>query len=961
SGMAWDMQPRYSPDGREIAFTSDRGGGDNIWVMPADGDGDARAVTDENFRLLNNPAWSPDGRFIAARKHFSSRRSLGSGEIWLYHASGDGGGLQLNEKPNEQKDLGEPAFSRDGEFVYFSQDTTPGQQFLYNKDPNGEIYTIRRIELSTGDIESVVTGAGGAVRPTPSPDGQYLAFVRRVRYESHLFVHDLESGEERRIYGPLERDMQETWAVHGVYSNFAWTPDSGSIVLWAGGGLHRVTLADGEVQPIPFKVKQRIQLTETLRFKNDPAPARFDVKMLRWVRTSPDGGQVAFQALGKLWLKDLPDGEPRRVTGQEEHFELYPSWTRDGASLVYVSWHDGDLGAVRVVDVASGESRTLTEQPGHWLEPVASPDGRHVVARKTTGGFITSPLWSKEPGLYALAMDGGEPELITESGVRPHFAVDSDRVYYTTFEAEDGRALRSIGLDGHDPYHHADSGAATEWQVSPDGRWLAFAERFHAYVLPFTASAKPLQLGPGFSALPKAKVTTSAGENLHFAGDSASLHWSLGAELFSRPLTDAFAFLDGAPEELPEPPTEGRQIGFSHPHERAEGTIALVGGRVVTMRGDEVIEDGTVLVEGDRIVAVGPRAEVAVPASARVIELDGKTVIPGLVDAHWHGSQGTQEVQPQQNWYNYATLAFGITTVHDPSNDTSTFFSAAELQKAGLITAPRLFSTGTILYGAAGDFKAQIDSLDDARFHLERMKAVGAFSVKSYNQPRRDQRQQVVAAARELEMLVMPEGGSLFMHNMTMVVDGHTGIEHSIPVPAVYRDVVGVWSATETGYTPTLGIAYGGVWGENYWYAESDVWANERLMSFVPREFVDPVARRPFKAPIEEYGHFKSAAVAAALHDAGVEVYVGAHGQREGLAAHWEMWMFEQGGLTAHEALRAGTLDGAKYLGMEDSIGSIEEGADGGQVTDHGRSAVSKKNGKRERSSGAIWSRVDAS
>lgn len=138
------------------------------------------------------------------------------------------------------------------------------------------------------------------------------------------------------------------------------------------------------------------------------------------------------------------------------------------------------------------------------------------------------------------------------------------------------------------------------------------------------------------------------------------------------------------------------------------------------------------------------------------------------------------------------------------------------MTKAGIVTGPRTFSTGTILYGATGSYKAEIESLEDATFHLKRMQAVGAFSVKSYNQPRRDQRQQVIAAARELKMMVVPEGGSTFMHNMTMIVDGHTGIEHTLPVQTAYNDVMDLWRNTGVGYTPTLGVAYGGISGEQY-------------------------------------------------------------------------------------------------------------------------------------------------
>lgn len=246
---------------------------------------------------------------------------------------------------------------------------------------------------------------------------------------------------------------------------------------------------------------------------------------------------------------------------------------------------------------------------------------------------------------------------------------------------------------------------------------------------------------------------------------------------------------------------------------------------------------------------------------------------------------------------------------------------------AGQLLAPRIFSTGTILYGAkAPGYYAQVNSLQDALGHLRRLKSWGAVSVKSYNQPRREQRQQVLEAARQTQMMVVPEGGSLFQHNMSMVLDGHTGVEHALPVAKLYDDVIVLWSQTKVGYTPTLGVAYGGVWGENYWYVKTDVWDDERLNRFVPREVIDPAARRRIQAPDDEYNHLNAARGANALREKGVLVNLGAHGQREGLAAHWELWMLEQGGMTPHEALRCGTLNGARYLGMDKDIGSLEPG-----------------------------------
>jgi imidazolonepropionase-like amidohydrolase len=352
----------------------------------------------------------------------------------------------------------------------------------------------------------------------------------------------------------------------------------------------------------------------------------------------------------------------------------------------------------------------------------------------------------------------------------------------------------------------------------------------------------------------------------------------------------------------------------------------VVGGKIVTMKGDEIIADGTVLIEGNRIRAVGPRDQVAVPAGASVIDAKGKTVIPGLIDVHWHGSFGADGIIPQTSWVNYASLAFGVTTLHDPSNDTDTVFAASELARAGLITAPRIFSTGTILYGATDSFTAEINNLDDARNHLRRLQAAGAFTVKSYNQPRREQRQQILAAAREMGMMVVPEGGALYAGNITQIVDGHTGVEHSLPVARIYDDVRQLWKASKVGFTPTLIVAYGGTFGEEYWYAKTDVWKDERLMAFVPREVVDARARRPIMVPDEEWGHLNDARVAAELQHVGVQVHLGAHGQREGLGAHWELWMMVQGGMTPFEALRSGTIDGARYLGFDHDIGSLEPG-----------------------------------
>jgi len=923
SGVQWDMQPRYSPDGRHIAFTSDRGGGDNIWIIDRDGS-NPRQVTDESFRLLSQPDWTPDGEFIVARKHFTSSRSLGAGEMWLYHRSG-GGGVQLTERRTQQKDTGEPAFSPDGRYLYFSDDVTPGGVFEYSKDPNGEIYATQRLDRETGEIERYITGPGGSIRPTPSPDGRSIAFIRRVRYQSVLYVMDIESGRERPIYDGLDRDLQETWAIHGVYPGISWTPDNRSIVFWAGGEIRRVDVASGEVSTIPFHVADTRRVQEAVRFPVEVAPEQFDVRMLRWAETSPDGSKVVFEALGHLWIRDLPTGAARRLTRQNDHFELYPSWSRDGRSIVYTTWDDEALGSIRVVSASGGEGRVITDRPGHYLEPTFSPDGRTIAYRTASDGYLRTALWSREPGIYVIPARGGAPRFVTDEGVTPQWGAEGDRIFFTGRDGSN-RAFKSVDLDGHDERVHLVSEHAAEFALSPDERWIAWTERFNAHVAPFVRTGRPITVSAGGGALPQTRVTRDAGEWLHWSGDSSRLHWSLGRELFSRPLNETFSFVEGAPETLPEAAEHGIDIGFSHPTAAPRGRIALTGARLITMRDDEVIENGVVVLNGNRIEAVGPAGAVEVPGDATVIDATGNTIMPGLIDTHWHGAMGSDEIIPEQSWVNYASLVFGVTTIHDPSNDSSEIFAHSELARAGRVVAPRIFSTGTILYGASTPFTAQVDSLDDALSNLRRMQAVGAWSVKSYNQPRRDQRQQILAAARQLGMMVVPEGGSLYQHNMSMIVDGHTTIEHSIPLARLYDDVRQLWTQTEVAYNPTLVVAYGGNWGENYWYQATPVWDDPRLSTFVPRRILDARARRPVQVPEEELNHISVAREAAELSELGVNVQIGAHGQREGLAAHWELWMLEQGGMSPLEVLRAGTLNGARALGMDRDLGSLEPG-----------------------------------
>jgi len=864
--------------------------------------------------------------------------------MWMYHRDAFDSkamkGVQLTERPDDQKDVNEPVFSPDGRYLYYSQDTTPGKTFEYDKDSNGQIYVIKRLDLQKGETDAYITGPGGACRPTPSPDGKTLAFVRRVGAKTGLHLFDVESGAVRLLYADLERDMQEAWAIHGVYPAFAWMPDGRSIVIWAKGKIRRIDVNEGTANVIPFRIQDERSITKSLRFPIEVAPEKFDVRMLRWVTTSPDGQSVVFQALGHLYLRNLKNKAIRRLTQRKNEFEFFPSFSRDGSYVVYTTWNDRTLGSVRIVSTGDpADNASVTLRPGHYTDPVISPDNKTIVFRKTSGGMLRSPLYSHEPGIYRVSADGGELKRISKNGQRPQFAAASDRIFLQRSNSEkdaDNLSLFSVDLNGHEEREHYTSKWATDYCLSPDGRQVAFVERFHVYLAPFIDTGRPITVGPKFEGLPVRRLSDQAGDWPHFSGDSKRLHWALGPELFTaeiadfmqKPQSNAENEKDADDEDdgTAKPTATSVNIGFRQKHAAPKKSFALVGGRIVTMGPAGVIEDGTLVIERNRIVAVGPSDETEVPDDAKVIYLDGQIVLPGFVDAHAHGAQATQQITPQQNWIDYARLAFGVTTIHDPSNNTHDIFAASELTKAGLITGPRTFSTGKILYGATGSFKADIQSLEDAEFHLRRMQAAGAFSVKSYNQPRRDQRQQVVAAARKLKMMVVPEGGSTFMHNMTMIVDGHTGIEHTLPVQTAYNDVMDLWRSTEVGYTPTLCVAYGGISGEQYWYEVDDLWQHPRLKTFLPPHILNPRSRRRNKSPREDYNHIRVAEIAKQVIDGGGLVQAGGHGQLNGICTHWELWSFVQGGMTPMESLRSGTLHGAKYLGLDGDIGSLEVG-----------------------------------
>lgn len=952
SGLGYDSQPAISPDGETITFVSDRDGAWNLWVANIDGTG-ARKISDETQWGIISPEWTPDGDYIVVTK------TAAQTEMTIYHVEG-GSGVTLTGAGDNEKFWGVgTAISPNGKHLYFAN----------RVNGNGPIRNfpaaqISRYDMDTGMLEPVTQGEGGAFRPVISPDGDMLVYGTRYESQTGLRVRNLRTGADRWLTFPVQRDGQENFRPpsRDLLPGYTFTPDGESIVFNAFGKIWQVDVDSGERREIPFSADISLDIGPDLTAGYRVPQGDLTATLIQDPRPSPDNERIAASVLTKIYVMDADGSNLERLT-RNDALEFKPVWSPNGRWIAYTTWSQDSGGHIyRMRSNGSGRPQQLTDIAAFYTDLAYSTDGESIVAMRGNE-FMRNQTFSEFGGLriplelITLAGGGGPQTVIAAAnGARyPHFGPEDNRVYLT---GEKG--LFSLQLDGTDRREEIVVNAprgnrrgeeppkAEAIYIHRDGHHaLAFANKqvWAIAMNRFGAKAPTVNLRGG--TLPVAKLTEIGADYLGWTSDGDSAWWAIGNTFFSRPLDRVeFRKDEGTETEptaddsqnaedkpfVPEDEHESVTAVSMHvvvPRNTPSGSLLLTGTNVIAMAGDSteamnsVALNQDILVTDNRIAAIGNHGSLDVPDNATIVDIAGKYVVPGFIDTHAHWEFRTGDVLEPHNWTLVANVAYGVTAGLDVQTASNDYLAYRDFVETGQSIGQRAFMTARGVFGDT-DFQ----SYDEAYSYLQRYaEHYHTKNIKSYVVGNRKQRQWVVLASQALGLMPTTEGAADQALNITHAIDGMHGNEHTLPDSPIFRDVVELYAKTKTAYTPTLGVQYNAEGLVSYFFTRTEVHDDPKMQRFYPQNRLDELTRRRGAwLRDDEYDFRRAAAQAAKIQRAGGLVGVGAHGELQGLAYHWEMWSYEMGGMTPVEVLRSATIDGAVIIGVEQDLGSIEIG-----------------------------------
>lgn len=925
-GSSFECMPKFSPDGKKIVFISDRSGADNLWTVNADGTG-IKSITEGRNTNWLSPSWTPDGRYVVASK---STGYLASYKLVMVDVKG-GGGFPVGPKTGEgirgANRMGIVS-SPDGSAFYFAERRGP-----WTYEATFPMWQVYKYDRKTGETSLVTNAPGSAMHPSISPDGKTLYFFTRDRLQTGLRARELATGDERWVAYPLERDDQESRATRDTIAGYALTQDGKAMIASLGGKIQRIDLASGKTSVIPFKASIDQKVNPSVHFDRKVDEGMVHARIIRDPAISPDGKRVVFCALGKIWTSDLDGLKPSRLTDAPAGtIEQEPHWSPDGSQIAFTQWSN-EGGELCVISPNGASEKTLVKGP-LIASPAFTPDGKRIVfltgaksdavdaiiraqhpeEMQDEAGEIGGSPSPRPLDLKVVSVSGGDPTYIAsgEGMGSLQFASDNDRLYYVR-----GSELQSIRLDGLDRKTHVRfSGRFVEGRkmdvddirVSPDGTQVLVAIDQKIYLSNLPQNGDAFDLDASGGGIPIKKLTNEGCEYLGWAPGGKSFFWALGRKLYR--------------QDLEADKSTNVELKVEMARSKPTGTVALKGARLVTMRGDEVIERGTIVIKDNRIVLVGPEKEITIPKDATVIDVHGKTISPGYVDVHSHWF-GNSDFGLPQSWGYLANLAYGVTTNRDPQSGSSYIYDYADLIDAGEAIGPRIYTTGP---GFFSQFQGQ--SKDDIAAAMKKYKeAYETYYLKEYVTGDRQTRQLVAQTCQELGITPTTEGALEVKMALTEMADGFSGHEHALPLTPIYDDIAKFIAATHTFYTPTLIVTYGAPFGEGYWYTNANPVNDPKVNRFIPRRLLDGLIRRRKGWNLPEEYNFKAVAEGCAkVLKAGGKVCLGSHGEFQGMGAQWEIWMLQSGGMTPLQALRCATLNGAEAIGLAQDLGSLAPG-----------------------------------